>query len=453
MKILKMEAENVKRLKVVSITPDGSLIQLSGANGAGKSSVLDAIAYGLGGTWQIPAQPLRQGEKAGKIVLELGNGQQSELKVTRDFTETGTTLTVQNVAGATFPSPQKMLDALLGKFTFDPLEFSRMKPPQQLETLRGMVKLDISLDDLADANKRDYDERRDLRKELTGIESRITAIEVPQGTPGEPLDISTMVDTLQRAAEANTALERERAARDATAKIIADGAEESERYRRRAAELRREAAHQDELAKATDAKVAEGRAKLQALPALAEPVDTAKLAQEIEAGRRTNEAVQLKARREALLHEHTAKTSRLSELNTAMEARRKQGEDAIRRAKMPLKGLGFTDDGVTYGGLPLEQASGAEQLRVSVAIAMAANPKLRVLRIKDGSLLDAGSLRMIAEMAEAADYQVWIEVVDTTGKVGIVMEDGEIATVNPSTVSAAAKTPKKSRAKNGHTNA
>jgi hypothetical protein len=60
------------------------------------------------------------------------------------------------------------------------------------------------------------------------------------------------------------------------------------------------------------------------------------------------------------------------------------------------------------------------------AIAMAANPELRVLRIKDGSLLDENGLRLVAEMADAGDYQVWIEQVDTSGKVGIVMEDGAI---------------------------
>jgi hypothetical protein len=81
---------------------------------------------------------------------------------------------------------------------------------------------------------------------------------------------------------------------------------------------------------------------------------------------------------------------------------------------------------VTYRGLPFDQASSAEQLRVSVAIAMAAHPKLRVLRIKDGSLLDERSLAMLEEMAEAADYQVWVERVDTSGAVGIVMEDGAI---------------------------
>lgn len=61
---------------------------------------------------------------------------------------------------------------------------------------------------------------------------------------------------------------------------------------------------------------------------------------------------------------------------------------------------------------------------------MAANPKLRVLRIRDGSLLDKKSLGLIAAMADDQDFQVWIEAVDTTGKVGIFMEDGAVAKMN-----------------------
>ena len=93
---------------------------------------------------------------------------------------------------------------------------------------------------------------------------------------------------------------------------------------------------------------------------------------------------------------------------------------------MPVKGLSFGEGEVVFNGLPLNQASDAEQLRVSIAIAMAANPKLRVLRIRDGSLLDERSLAAVATMADTQDYQIWIERVDSSGKVGVHMEDGEV---------------------------
>jgi hypothetical protein len=121
-----------------------------------------------------------------------------------------------------------------------------------------------------------------------------------------------------------------------------------------------------------------------------------------------------------------------------MDERTKFKMDAISKAQMPVEGLGFGEGLVTYRAIPFEQCSSAEQLRVSLSIAMAANPKLRVIRIQDGSLLDEDSLAAIATMAKAGDYQVWIERVDTSGKIGIVIEDGSIISVDGQPVGAVA---------------
>ena len=103
----------------------------------------------------------------------------------------------------------------------------------------------------------------------------------------------------------------------------------------------------------------------------------------------------------------------------------------IGAAQFPLDGLGFGSNGVVeFNGLPLNQASSAEQLRVSMAMAMALNPKLKVIRVTDGSLLDSDSLKIIEEMANGGDFQVWLESVDETGKVGVYIVDGQVAAVN-----------------------
>jgi len=109
-----------------------------------------------------------------------------------------------------------------------------------------------------------------------------------------------------------------------------------------------------------------------------------------------------------------------------MEKRKADRAAAIAKAKLPVEGLGFGEGVVLFNGLPLEQASDAEQLRVSVAIAMAGNSKLRVIRVRDGSLLDESGMKLLAELADANDMQVWVERVDTTGKVGFVIEDGRL---------------------------
>jgi len=92
--------------------------------------------------------------------------------------------------------------------------------------------------------------------------------------------------------------------------------------------------------------------------------------------------------------------------------------------------MSFGDGVVMFDGVPFDQASTAQQLRASVALAMAANPKLKVIRVKQGSFLDDDGMKLLSDMAEELDYQIWIERVDSTGKVGIVIEDGAVVAVN-----------------------
>jgi ABC-type glutathione transport system ATPase component len=102
--------------------------------------------------------------------------------------------------------------------------------------------------------------------------------------------------------------------------------------------------------------------------------------------------------------------------------------ELIASAKFPVPGLGFSDDGVpTYQGIPLEQASGAQKIRVGMAVALAMNPKLKIVLVRDASLLDSDNMAIIAEMAEAAGAQVWLERVGTADAGAVIIEDGEVA--------------------------
>jgi hypothetical protein len=113
-------------------------------------------------------------------------------------------------------------------------------------------------------------------------------------------------------------------------------------------------------------------------------------------------------------------------LTEAIDARDQAKRAAIAAAKMPVPGLDFGDGVVLLAGVPFDQASDAERLRASVAIAMAANPKLRVIRIRDGSLLDEDAMKVLEQIAIERDFQVWIERVDSSGQVGFVLEDGHV---------------------------
>src|SRR5262249_25956680 len=120
MRIIRFSASNVKRLGVVEIFPKGNVVKISGKNGSGKTSILDAIMWALCGTSTTPKQVVRKGEKKALVQLDI-----EQFVVTRTWREGGDKdgeLLVQNKSDrSTLNSPQKVLDALMGKITFDPL--------------------------------------------------------------------------------------------------------------------------------------------------------------------------------------------------------------------------------------------------------------------------------------------------------------------------------------------
>ena len=115
-----------------------------------------------------------------------------------------------------------------------------------------------------------------------------------------------------------------------------------------------------------------------------------------------------------------AKKARLAEIDTEKAAR-------LAAATMPIDGLTIEGDVVRFGGLPLGQASSAEQLRVGLAIGASLNPRLRVILVRDGALLDADSMAAVATWAAANDMQILMERVgDMGGSVGVIIEDGAV---------------------------
>jgi hypothetical protein len=425
MQVIRLEAENFKRLRAVEITPEGNVVQIGGKNGSGKSSVLDAIYVALVGRSAAPPKPIRDGEEQCTIKLDLG-----ELRITRSFRqkEGGNytdSLKVENADGLRYATkPQEVLDALLGEIGFDPFEFVQMKPAQQADTLLGMVPLPVDLDDLAAQDESDFANRRDINRDAAALKAQIDAIpkaDVPADLP----DRAALQDQLAQAADTNAKIAQDRIAREATERNLAG-------MRQREGELREQAARMiaeaDSLVTAGDAM----RAELEALPPLAEPVDADAIREKLRTADATLAEADRQKRRRELETQLESKTAESERLTKAMDDRERERQTALAKAKMPIDGLAFAIDErgkpvVQFGGVPFEQASTAEQLRASTAIAMAANPSLRVLRVKDGALLDEDSMRLLAEMAKEQDFQLWVEVVGTGASVGVIMEDGQIA--------------------------
>ena len=189
MHILGLVAENYKRLRVVEITPKGRVIQITGKNGQGKTSVLDSIWSGLVGSRAIPEKPVRRGAEKARIKIDLG-----ELIVTRQIAPDGEhTLRIETAQGTKISTPQTVLDELLGTLSFDPLEFIGMKPRQQIEALRQVAKIELDIDALNAANKADYDERTTVHREIKALETQVAAITVQPDLPKEKIDEAAII--------------------------------------------------------------------------------------------------------------------------------------------------------------------------------------------------------------------------------------------------------------------
>lgn len=402
MKIVELRAENVKRLKAVEITPDGTLQVIGGRNAQGKSSVLDAIWLALGGgaAGRETVRPIRDGEDRASVTLDLG-----DLIVTRTWTQKGTALKVSSADGATYSSPQKMLDELVGRLSFDPLAFTRLSPREQRDALLRLVDLDVDLDQLQSERDRLFADRTEVGRRGKAIGD----VAVDDTLPTEETSAGAYVRMIQARQERNREIEsaREWAASHETA--IKDVVSHIQRLQSELAELRE-----------TQKKALE-RVRFLGDP---EPIDELeeqlRLVEDTNAAIRVNNAArqQMEAKG-ALRREYEALTAEIA----ALDARKAQ---ALAAAAFPVDGLGFDDDGVTYRGVPLSQASSAEQIRVSLAVGMALNPRLRVLMIKDGSLLDDESMAAIKQQVSEHDFQLWIERVGDSDEGAVIIEDGQV---------------------------
>lgn len=402
--IVALEVQNVKRLTAVSVKPNGALVVVGGRNAQGKTSVLDAIMMALGGEKGIPNEPLRRGADKGQVVVELDDG----MIVRRTFTPGGGgALTVTNKEGARYGSPQKLLDALTGKLTFDPLAFSRMDRKAQAQTLRDLIGLDFS--DLDGKRKAAFDERTDANREVKRIEGALAKLPpVPEGTPEQEVLIDELATELERRKMLN--------------QVMRGNAHDLEAMRARAVVIKDQITDlEEQLAAVTD----QGKL-LAARVAAAVELDESEVLEQMRALQTTNAAARTLAERRRLQADLDAQSERAMDLTGKIQSIDDAKREATEAAAMPIEGLAFDESGVTLNGLPLDQASGAEQLRASVAIGLAMHPKLKVLLVRDGSLLDEDGMRLVAEMAEAAGGQVWLERVGDGDECSIVIEDGMV---------------------------
>jgi hypothetical protein len=431
-KIIAMEAENVMRLKAVYIEPSGSMVEITGENEQGKSSLMEAIWMALGGKDAIPKDPIRKGEQKAKVRLDMG-----EFEVTRTFTrredgEIGTTVTVTAGEGFTRNKPQEFLTKIVGALTFDPLAFATKKPKEQFDMLRGFVK-DYDFEAEAEKRKTAFVRRTAVNAAAANAKARAEAIVIPPDAPAAEVDETALLNELDEAGRFNASLGERKQKRENARFRLTGYDEDIARMNSEIEELeRRLADRKAKLVEITEERIKLSKA-LDAAAELPEPIDTIEIRQKIDAARGINDRYRAAQRAKTMLadlqQEQAESEKRAAELTKVIEVIDEQKAKAIASAELPVKGLGFADDYVTLDGVPFEQASKAQRIRAGIAIAAALNPTLRVARVMDGSLLDHKSWAILEEFARENNLQVWIETVESDRPGAIVIEDGSVRAI------------------------
>lgn len=410
MKIIKLQSANFKRLKAIEIVPGNrNSVVVSGKNGQGKSSVLDSIFVALAGKDKELIKPIREGESKAEITVET-----EDLIIKRIFKQGKTELEIIKKDTGEFvdKTPQTFLDAFLGKLSFDPLEFENLKPSEQKQLLLKLAG--VSLSEFEVARKNAYDERHDVGVLLKSY---------PEKTFDEIAKAQTIVDK----GKVNV-MELMRQKEEAIK--IQNDFHNFTLQNNLLKNKEKDLILKIEQLKEELEKVQYEIHSFNSVAILPSTFDFEGVDSQIKSATEYNSYVdasllileQEKKRKELQLN-YDKCTSVIEDIDA-------KKEKALIEAKMPIEGLSVNDDGVIYNKIPFQQLSSAEKLKVSMAIAMAMNPELRVIRIMDGSLLDEDNMKVIEEMAGEKDFQVWVEKVDSSGKVGFYIEDGEVSAIN-----------------------
>ena len=402
-KITSFEAENVKRVKAVTIIPaaDG-LTVIGGRNAQGKTSVLDAIAWALGGDKFRPGHPQRDGSVLPprlRVLLSNGlvverRGKNSELYVTDP---TG------RKAG------QTLLNSFVEQLALDLPKFMAASGREKAQTLLRIIGLGEQVDELERRGKTLYNERLALGRIADQKAKFAKEMTFFPGVPEEPLSAAELIAQQQDILARNGENQRKRQRRDELKRTLDAAEAQLAELTRRCEQLR-----EDYRIASTDA---------------ADLLDqsTAELEENIRTIEQTNAKVRAnldKARAEAdaqkLADEYAALTAQIEDVQREKLA-------LLNGADMPLPGLSVTDGELTYNGQPWDCMSSSEQLIAATSIVRRLNPECGFVLLDRLEAMDTDTLAAFGRWLEDEGLQAIATRVSTGGECQIIIEDGEVA--------------------------
>lgn len=414
MKLIGLSIEGLRKIKAARLDFDGQhLIQIRGENGAGKSTVLDAVKYLFQGTKEIPADVVQHGEAKAEIV-----GTLDEYVIRRVIKSDGkSTLTVEQHGGK-IGSPQKFLDTIAGKF-LDPQWFSELPGPEKKNVLMDYLNLDLSTYDekIAQAEQ----DRLLCGRELKSI-GRSESVEKV-----EEVSLSALMQERQEIIRFNQ--EQEEIQEEIDKKVLDLKSEIV-----KGADLIH--APEDFLSHLDWLKewIPQRTQKIKELPQPKPFKDLKEIEEKIDNAEEHNKKAAAYTAYIQQKEKHDAKQREYDTLNKAVKALRQEKAAMLKNADLPVKGLEITDTGLSHDGITDENWSDSQSMKISLLLSLAFSGELRTVYIKRGESLDSDSLQKLKSLAEKKDFQVIMEIVDDSYAVNdngvFYIEEGEIVPVS-----------------------
>ncbi|MCB5934467.1 AAA family ATPase [Caldibacillus thermoamylovorans] len=406
-KINKLEIENVKRVKAVKIepTPNGLTI-VGGKNNQGKTSVLDAIAWALGGNKYRPSQANREGSVVPPylhIVLSNGlvverKGKNSDLKVIDPNGQ---------------KAGQQLLDSFVEELAINLPKFMHSTSKEKANILLQIIGVGDKLAELERKEMELYNNRHAIGQ-IADQKAKF-AKEQPYypDAPKELISASTLIQQQQE--------------------ILAQNGE-NQKKRNRLAQIQQEYTLQGQEVERLTRLLAEAQKKYNMLAqdleiAQKDALDlidesTEELEQNIQQIDEINRKVRANLDKEKAEEEANEYRNQYDNLTNQIEKIRKQKTDLLTNADLPLEGLSVEDGELVYKGQKWDNMSGSDQLKVSTAIVRKLKPDCGFILLDKLEQMDLDTLKEFGQWLEQEGLQAIATRVSTGDECSIIIEDG-----------------------------
>jgi hypothetical protein len=425
--LAELKISNFQKITAVNLRPEGHTVLITGACDQGKTSIIRAIWTLLVGKSAAPPKLIRDGEEECHLYGDFGS-----FRVARTFRQTDDgditmDLTVTKGDGSPVrKTPQGVLNAMLGAYSFDPLSFARAPAKDQFEQLKKLVP-GVDFDKLADERKKHFDSRTEANRKADAARAQANGIKLPPGPCPKAIDVTAQLAALNDANTNNASIPLEVSRRSRLEFDVARIRREAEEKRSRALALRKQAEDLEADALNVEAAATAAEVDFTKLPPLPQSIDITEIQKTIGDAERVKGVRVMFENRRRYQDEAEKWEGESESLTLTIQQLDAKKVEAIAAAKLPVDGLTLGDGEILLNDIPFEQAGTMVKIKTSVAIGMALNPELRIMTIDEGSELDSKGLAALEDMAEANDFQLWIVRVDESGQNGFVMVDGHLA--------------------------